>query len=130
MIHKKLYKAGTTVPESWYTLTFKEGYSLADYPNVKLQFIKDAYVLEINGKRYAQAAEPVKNQVKARDKFDVIGVAGVDNQLHAKLDFPCVMLTYEHDMMEIIGKELLDKPNKLLMAIKREVKRIGHTNAQ
>lgn len=127
MIHKKLYKAGTTVPESWYTLTFKEGYSLEDYPDMKLQFIKDAYVLEINGKRYAQAAEPVKNQSKARSKFDVIAITGVTN---AKLDFPCVMLTYEHDMMEIIGKELLDKPNKLSLSVRREVKRIRRTSAQ
>ena len=113
---KKLFKAGTPIPESWYTLTFKDGYSLDDYPNMKFQFIKNAYILEMNGKRYAQAAEPVKTQSTARDKFDVIAVTGVDN---AQLDFRCVMLTYEHDMLAIVGKEIFDKPNKLLSAIRR-----------
>ena len=116
---KKFYKAGTPIPESWYTLTFKDGYSLADYPNMKFQFIKDAYVLEIGGKRYAQAVKPVKNQSKARDRFDVIGITGVEN---AKLDFPCVMLTYEHNMLAIVGKGLFDKPNKLLLAVRRSTR--------
>ena len=117
----ELYKAGTPIPESWYTLTFKNGYSLADYPDMVFQFIKDANVLEIGGKRYAQAVEPVKNQDKSRDKFDVIGILGV-TEMQAKLDFPCVMLTYEHDMMKIVAKDLFSQSNKLLWAIRKTYK--------
>ena len=112
----ELYKAGTPIPESWYTLTFKDGYSLADYPDMTFQFIKDANVLEIGGKRYAQAVKAIKNKSKTRDKFDVIGITGVAN---AKLDFPCVMLTYEHNMMKIVAKDLFSKSNKLLLAIRK-----------
>jgi len=118
----KLYKAGTLIPESWYTLTFKDGYSLADYPDMKFQFIKDANVLEINDMRYVQAVRPVRNQSdKARDRRDVIGITGVEN---AHLDFPCVMLTYEHDMMKIIWDDLNKRLNKLLLAMRKSYKRL------
>ena len=117
-MYPKLYKAGTPIPESWYTLTFEEGCSC---PDMVFQFIKDAHVLEIGGKRYAQAVEPVKNQGKARDKFDVVGITGTGLE-SAKLDFPCVMLRYEHDMMAIVGKGLFDKPNKLSLAIRKSIR--------
>ena len=116
-MNTKLYKAGTKIPESWYTLTFKEGYSLADYLTMEFKFIKDANVLEIGGKRYAQAVTPIKNTNKAKDKFDVIGITGV-SELNAILDFPCVMLRYEHNMMAVIWNNI-NKLNKILIAIRK-----------
>ena len=120
MLERTLYKTGTPIPESWYTLTYNKGYSQADYPDMKFQFVKDTYITEIAGKRYAQPVRPLtRTEMKSNDRtrFDVIGITGI---VEARLDFPCTMLKYEHDLLAIVWKEL-DKPNKVFIAIRRVI---------
>lgn len=120
VLDRTLYAAGTPIPSDWYTLTYNEGYSKADYPSMKFQFIKDTYITEIAGKRYAQPVRPLtRAEMKSNDRtrFDVIGITGI---VEARLDFPCTMLKYEHDLLAIVWKEL-DKPNKVFIAIRRVI---------
>lgn len=113
----EFYKAGTLIPKSWYTLTFEEGNSLADYPDMKFQFIKDANVFEIGDKRYVQAVKPVKHHGKARDKFDVIAMTGLEGA-HGHLHFSCVMLRHEQNMLAVVWGNLNKKLNPILIAIR------------